>query len=216
MALSPCYGFVTRLHQFNVNRGAATGVASSAGTVEIVRHDFDPFGPGLAYHVTQHATGKEVFFLDDDDRLGLEWTLGRTLERHRAELIDYCWMSNHIHLLLLLRIPNLRRLMQYLMARHVARFNNRHDRRGHLVQAPYHAEPVLTEGQYLEARRYIAMNPVKAGICARPEDWPWSGYGGRGRLVPPPELVLRRMVAQAIEEFEAQRARGPLKASAMS
>jgi putative transposase len=124
--------------------------------------DVDPFGPGLAYHVTQHARGAEVFFFDDQDRFGLEWTLARTLDRYRAELIDYCWMSNHIHLLLLLRIPNLARLMQYLMARHVARFNNRHGRRGHLVEAPYHAEPVLTEGQYLEARRSAARGRLKA------------------------------------------------------
>jgi putative transposase len=106
--------------------------------------------------------------------------------------------------------------MQYLLARHVARFNSRHDRRGHLVEAPYHAKPVLTEGQYLEARRYLAMNPVKAGMCARPADWPWGGFGGRGRLVAPPDLTVRRMVAQAMAELRRERARGaPLKASAM-
>ena len=158
------------------------------------------------YNVSQHATGRELFFLDDHDRRGFEWTMLRTAERYELEVIDYCLLSNHFHVFVLLRRPNLPAAMQYLSARYVARFNRRHDRRGHLVQAPYHAVPVLTEGHYLEVRRYLAMNPVKAGICARPEDWPWGGYGGQGRVVRAPEQVVRRMVDQAMQQRRRRRA----------
>jgi REP element-mobilizing transposase RayT len=130
----------------------------------------------------------------------------RTAGRYRFEVIDYCLMSNHFHVFVLLRTPNLSAAMQYLSARYVERFNRRHDRNGHLVQAPYHAEPVLSEGHYLEVRRYFAMNPVKARICSRPEDWPWGGYGGRGRVVPEPDGVVRRMVEQAMDERNRRRA----------
>lgn len=171
-----------------------------------MEHRTTELGPALLYHVTQRATDQEVFFRDDFDRSGFESILIKTADRYGFELIDYCLMTNHYHLLLLLRVPTLPIAMQYLAARHVEHFNRRHLRRGHLVQAPYHAEPVVTEGHYLEVRRYLAMNPVEAGICRRPEEWPWGGYGGRGRIVPPPDLRVRRMVEQAMAERRWPRA----------
>ena len=90
--------------------------------------------------------------------------------------------------------------MQYFFARLVERFNRRHCREGHLVQAPYRAKPVLNDDHALWVRAYIALNPVWAGICARPEAYLWSGYGGRGRLVPPPDRQTRQLVQAALRD----------------
>lgn len=156
--------------------------------------------PETLNHVTQRATDRETFVHDALDRDAIVRLLGRTADRYGLELHDYCVLSNHLHVLLRAPESNLPRAMQYLNARLVERFNRRHSRNGHLVQAPYHAEPVLTDPHWLWVRPYIALNPVRAGLCARPEEWPWSGYGGRGKLVPPPDRATRELVETALRE----------------
>lgn len=151
-------------------------------------------------HVTQHATGVDCFCLDDFDRNAAVDIVARTVKRYQLVLIDYCVMTNHVHLLLLAPNGNLPRAMQYLWARLAERYNRRHDRKGHLVRARYGAKPVKDEEQYLSTRAYIAMNPVKAGLCERPEQWRWSGYGGRGVLTPPPGATVRRLVEAQLAE----------------
>lgn len=101
-----------------------------------------PAQPLGLIHVTQRATDREVFFRDDLDYSAHLRLLVKTAKRYDAGIQDYCLMPNHLHLLLDLRHENLPELMQYLLARHVERFNRRHLRRGHLVQAPYRPKPI--------------------------------------------------------------------------
>jgi REP element-mobilizing transposase RayT len=154
--------------------------------------------PETVNHVTQRATDSETFVLDRIDRDAIVALVRKTVDRHELELQDYCVMSNHLHLLVRAPKANLPRAMQYLGARMVERFNRRYCRRGHLVQAPYGAKPVLTEGHSLWVRAYIALNPVFAGLCDRPEQWAWSGYGGKGQLVPPPSRETRELVRASL------------------
>jgi putative transposase len=156
--------------------------------------------PDTLNHVTQRATDREILCFDRLDRDAIITVVARTVSRYELTLVDYCAMTNHVHLLVSAPNANLPNAMQYLWARVVERFNRRHGRRGHLVQAPYRAKPVESEEHYLAARAYLAMNPVEAGLCEKPEDWLWSGYGGRSALVPPPDAVIRRHVrAQFVE-----------------
>lgn len=157
--------------------------------------------PETVNHVTQRATDSETFVLDSFDREAIVQIAEKSVRRYQLELRDYSVLGNHLHLVLRAPLGNLPRAMQYLGARIVERFNRRHGRRGHLVQAPYRAKPVLTEGHALWLRVYIAMNPVRAGLCRRPEDWRWGGYGGRGRLVPPPDALTRDLVEAALAEL---------------
>jgi REP element-mobilizing transposase RayT len=160
--------------------------------------------PDTLNHVTQRATDREIFCFDRLDRDGIVGVVARTVDRHDLTLVDYCVMTNHVHLILAAPHANLPKAMQYLWARVVERFNRRHCRRGHLVQAPYRAKPIESEEHYLAARAYVAMNPVEAGLCEKPEDWRWSGYGGRGALVPPPDSVIRRLVQAQLAERAAR------------
>ena len=67
-------------------------------------------------------------------------------------------------------------------------FNHRYGTQGHVFQGPYDAEPVVRESHLLEVFRYIAANPVRAGLCERPTDWRWSSYrttAGVDRYHPP-------------------------------
>lgn len=143
------------------------------------------------YHVTQHATGEDILFRDPFDRYYFERLLDRTVTRYRLDLIAYCQLDNHYHLLVRLREATLASSMRFLNGRYVQGFNDRHERRGTLVRGRYTSTIVETEEHYVNCLVYIAMNPVKAGLCRRPEDWEWGSYGGRGSLARPPDPVLQ-------------------------
>jgi REP-associated tyrosine transposase len=85
-------------------------------------------------------------------------------------------MGNHFHLLIETPSPNIAKGMRALNGWYAQRFNWRHDRTGHLFGAPYYAELIERDSHLLEAARYIVLNPVRAGLCRLPDEWPWSSY----------------------------------------
>lgn len=145
------------------------------------------------YHVTQHATGGEVLFRDPFDRFLFEGLLGRTVKRYGWNLHAYCQLDNHYHLLLKLNDLTLADGMQFLNGRYVQAFNQRHDRRGTLVRGRYTSTLIETDEHYLNCVVYIAMNPVGAGLCRRPEDWEWGSYSG-GTRARRPDRLLRELI----------------------
>ncbi len=92
-------------------------------------------------------------------------------------------MSNHVHLLVQTPAPTLPLGMQFLTSQYVQEFNLRHGRRGALVQGRYKSGLVETPEHFLSCLQYFALNPVAAGLCDRPEDWPWSSYTGLARIL---------------------------------
>jgi hypothetical protein len=85
-------------------------------------------------------------------------------------------MPNHYHLLVATPEPTLSRGMHSLNATYARMFNSAHGRVGHVFQARFHAETVAHDGHLLEALRYVALNPVRAGLVSAPERWQWSSY----------------------------------------
>jgi REP element-mobilizing transposase RayT len=150
------------------------------------------------YHVTQHATGDEVLFRDAFDRLFFEQLLERALKRYAWDLHAYCQLDNHYHVLLRLRRLTLAAGMQFLNSRYVRGFNERHGRRGTLVRARYTSTLVETDDHYVSCVAYIAMNPVGAGLCPRPEDWEWGTYGSSSSLARRPGEPLRGFIDAAL------------------
>ena len=143
------------------------------------------------WHVTQRATDTEVFFLSPVDFLAFCSLLGIAVRRAHWTLHGYCLMTNHVHLLIQTPEPTLAAGMQFLFSTYVEEFNARHGRRGTLVQGRYKATLVETDKHFVACLAYFANNPVAAGLCDRPEDWPWSSYSGDGTLAPRLESLLR-------------------------
>ena len=130
--------------------------------------------PSYPHHVTQRGNRRQqTFFCDDDYRayLGLmaEWC-----KRGGIEIWAYCLMPNHIHLI---AVPDsedgLRRGIGEAHRRYTRRVNFRERWRGHLWQGRF-ASFVLDDYYLLAATRYVEMNPVRAGMVDRPEEYPWS------------------------------------------
>ena len=135
--------------------------------------------PNGIWHVTQRATDTELLFRVPADFRAFVYMMEVTSAWAQWILHDYCLMTNHVHLLIQTPEPTLPAGMQRLLGPYVEEFNERHARRGALVQGRYKARLVETEEHYEECVRYFAHNPVGAGLCDRPEEWPWSGYARR-------------------------------------
>lgn len=131
---------------------------------------------GAFYHVTSRGNQKGEIFWDDMDREEFKRILERTKERYGYLLHAYVLMGNHYHLLIETPHANIKQIMQNLNTSYTVFVNRRHGRVGHLFQGRYKAYIVDKESYLLELGRYIHLNPVRAGIVKKPEDYKWSSY----------------------------------------
>jgi putative transposase len=129
---------------------------------------------GLPHHVTQLGNRREpVFFGDDDYELYRDLLAGQCL-RQGVACWAYCLMPNHVHLILVPdREEALGRALGETHRRYSSVVNARLRVTGHLFQSRF-GSVVMDEDHLMAAARYVALNPVRAGLAARAEDWRWS------------------------------------------
>jgi putative transposase len=132
--------------------------------------------PGAHFHITARCNDRKSLFVDDADRRRFLELLRRNSVRLEWVPVSWCLMGNHYHLLVQTREPNLMSGMRDLNGQYARHFNARHGRVGHVFEGRYRASLVQSERYLLAASRYIALNPVRAGLVCRPEEWPWSSH----------------------------------------
>jgi REP element-mobilizing transposase RayT len=160
------------------------------------------------YHVTARGNRLQAICLEDADyRLFLR-LVGRVAGRQAWHCLAFCLITNHYHLVL--RTPNadLSVGMHRLNSEYAHWFNERHGLVGHVFQKRFHAVLVESDRHLLELSRYLALNPVRAGLCSDPRAWRWSSYGA---LLGGPSLLACLAVEEALGHFgrnseEARRA----------
>ena len=154
------------------------------------------FEPGAYYHVTSRGNNGEAIVHDDLDCLDFLRWLTRIVSDEQWRVITYCLMTNHYHLLICPSERGFAAGMQLLNCGHARRMNRKHRRTGHLFRNHYSWRPIESDEHLLEACRYIVLNPVRAGLCEAPEDWPWSSYRATVDLELPPDfLALGELLA---------------------
>ena len=131
---------------------------------------------GGIYHVVARGNAKQPIYLDDGDRRSFLGILRDALDAFEWRCLTYCLMPNHYHLVTLTLDRNLSEGMKRLNGLYAQRFNRRHDRCGHLFQGRFGATLIESDAHMLEVIRYVALNPVRAGLVARPEEWEWNGH----------------------------------------
>jgi REP element-mobilizing transposase RayT len=152
--------------------------------------------PGALYHLTARGDNKAEIFLDNEDRNRFLKYLGIEVEQQRWICYAWCLMRNHYHLLIETPEGNLITGMRRLNGRYTQSFNRRHERTGHVFQGRYKSILVEKEAYLYELCRYISLNPVRADIVARPEDWPWSSYRATVGLDPAPEWLAGKCIQE--------------------
>jgi putative transposase len=133
--------------------------------------------PGLPHHVTQRGNRRErIFFSDDDYALYRRLLAGQCRKQGVACWAD-CLMPNHVHLILVPDRPeSLGRALGETHRRYSTAVNARLGVTGHLFQARF-GSVAMDEEHLMTAARYVALNPVRAHLVERPEDWRWSSVG---------------------------------------
>ncbi len=132
--------------------------------------------PGGVYHVTARGNGRRTIFRDDPDRLAFLDLLEKVLSRFDWQCLTYCLMGNHYHIVIRTTRPNLSRGMGQLNSVYAQQFNRRHRTCGHFFQGRFGAVLIEADSYLCEVARYVALNPVRANMCSRPEHWPWSAH----------------------------------------
>lgn len=132
--------------------------------------------PGAFYHATSRGNEKKDIFKSQRDREQFLSYLESATKRYGAVIHVYCLMNNHYHLLLETPLGNLSQIMRHINGAYTTYFNVKRKRAGHLFQGRYKAILVDADAYAKELSRYIHLNPVRAGIVARPEEYPWSSY----------------------------------------
>jgi putative transposase len=152
---------------------------------------------GGLYHVTAHSNLGRVVFRDDAERARFLEVVDAGVTQCGWSCRSYCLLSTHYHLLVETPNPDISAGMQYINGRYAQWANWFREERSHLFQGRFGAELVRTESHALEVHRYIALNPVRAGLVRDPEDWPWSSLGAvLGRERPPGFLDVDAVLAE--------------------
>jgi putative transposase len=162
-----------------------------------------PIAPGV-YHVNRRSAGPIAMFRDDLDRTDFCNRLSKTIAKYEWALHAFVLMTTHYHLLLEVDQDALQPGMHMLNSQYAQVFNRRWARNGHLRGSPYGARRVEGETQFLRCVRYIALNPVEAGLCDHPSDWPWGSYRGAAGYDRGFPFVTNELVWASLHEVHAK------------
>ncbi len=132
--------------------------------------------PGAFYHVTLRGNHRQDVFFCAADRERLNEIVSEVLERFNARLHAYCWMTNHIHLLIQVSDAPLGRLMLRIASRYARGVQRRLQTTGHLFERRYHCVLVDADEYLLELLRYVHLNSVRARMVDNVDDHPWSSH----------------------------------------
>lgn len=130
--------------------------------------------PDGFFHIVSRAVCGAQIFVDDVDRRAFLRSLRHCETTYSWTRYAFCLMATHYHLVVEARREDLSKGLQQLNGRYARAFNQRHERYGHLFGERYSVRRIESEQYLLEACSYVLLNPVKARLCDRVEEWPWS------------------------------------------
>lgn len=132
--------------------------------------------PGAFYHITSRGNEQKDIFKNEQDFGKFLAYLESAVQRYGAVIHAYCLMSNHYHILMETPMGNLSQIMRHINGAYTTYFNTKRQRAGHLFQGRYKAILVDADEYAEELSRYIHLNPVRAGVVTKPEEYDRSSY----------------------------------------
>ena len=158
--------------------------------------------PGVPHHVTQRGNRREPTFFEDGDYALYLDLLAVAAERAQTEVWAYCLMPNHVHIIATPSDPDgLARTFRRLHRDYTGYVNARARTTGHLWQGRF-GSVAMDEAHFVSALRYVSLNPVRARLVARAEDWAWSST--RALIAGEDDHVVRtRPALERVGDFAA-------------
>ncbi len=130
--------------------------------------------PGYPHHVTQRGNRRQRTFFNQEDYETYRLLISKAKEKASIDIWAYCLMPNHVHFIVVPREEDsLANLFRDAHRQYTRKINLRNEWRGHLWQERFHSF-VMDEPHLTAAVRYVEQNPVRAGLCKNPSEWPWS------------------------------------------
>jgi len=130
--------------------------------------------PGHPHHVTQRGNGRARTFFGDGDYVLYRDLLAENCSAAGVEVWAWCLMPNHVHLILVPSDPDgLRRALARVHRSYAGIIQTRRKRSGHFWQGRFGAV-AMDEEHLAAALRYVSLNPVRARLVERAQDWRWS------------------------------------------
>jgi REP element-mobilizing transposase RayT len=163
--------------------------------------------PGAIWHISSRGNNRGDIFFDDADRLLFLGLLGEAVLRFHWLVHVYVLMTNHFHIVIETPEMTLSRGMKWLKQKYVQRVNRKYKRTGSLFEGRFDSQLVERESHLLEVLRYTVLNPVRAFMVQRPEDYRWSSYRATVGLEEAPSwLTTSWTLSHFGQTLEAQQA----------
>lgn len=157
------------------------------------------------YHVMNRGRGRQRIFHGNDYYNAFLQTLEEAHQRYRIQILCYCLMGNHYHLLLKTPEANLGRAMRHINGLYTQRYNRLRKIDGPLFRGRYKAILVEEDSYQLQLSCYIHRNPIEAGVVSRLQDYAWSSYPYYVSKLPAPEWLYRDEIYQQLSVNSRQR-----------
>jgi putative transposase len=156
------------------------------------------FEPGGIYHVASRGSDRGPIFWGDSDRKLFLNKLELTFLRFQLPCVAYCLMNNHYHLIVQTPDQRLSKAMQQLNGGYSKHVNSIHGRSAHLFRNRFMAQLIDDDQYLLTACRYVAHNPVRAGLCQAPSSWRWSSYRIAAGIDRAPPFLDERLLSDLV------------------
>lgn len=134
--------------------------------------------PNTSYHITARGNRRNDIFKDEEDFQIYLTLMENALEyfENKFNIVCYCLMDNHIHIMIETKDMHYKHYITRINSIYAKFFNHKYNYIGHLYQDRYFSELIETDSQSLETSRYIHLNPVRANMVIKPEEYKWSSY----------------------------------------
>ena len=151
--------------------------------------------PGTFHHITLRGNHQQRIFASENDRLKLNDVVARVIARSDLRIHAYCWMTNHLHLLVEVGAEPMGIAMRLISSTYARAYQKRLPTRGHLFERRYHSRLVDVDAYLLAVVRYIHLNPVEAQMVRSAADHRWSSHYAYAGGAPEPWLTTRFVYA---------------------
>ena len=131
--------------------------------------------PDGTFHIGTRGVDETAIFRDDHDRRFFLALFADVVRWNDWRVHAFCLMTTHYHVVVECLREQLSAGVHRLNGSYAQRFNSRHDRRGHVFGDRFWSGLIESDEEFVAVCDYVLANPVRAGLCERPADWPWSG-----------------------------------------
>ena len=159
------------------------------------------------YHVMMRGNNKNMIFSNASEKLYFLEQLNLQVKERNIEVVAYCIMDNHVHLLIGSDLEDMSEAIKRINIRFARRYNNKYEKIGHVFQDRFKSEVIHNDGHLVQVMRYIHNNPVKANMVNKAEEYTWSSYNSyinkKDRLIhSKTKDMIMEIFSSSIEEYK--------------